>query len=82
MYQEELYDDFREVAGVKVPFKITVNEGGHKLADVVVVTKGDIVSQAEREVFAYNVALANPRAAILFFNGSRLKKSGRVRRRL
>jgi Ni2+-binding GTPase involved in maturation of urease and hydrogenase len=40
-----------------------------KLADVVVVTKGDIVSQAEREVFAYNVALANPRAAILFFNG-------------
>ncbi len=40
-----------------------------KLADVVVVTKGDIVSQAEREVFAYNVTLANPRAAILFFNG-------------
>lgn len=40
-----------------------------KLADVVVITKGDIVSQAEREVFAFNVRLANPRAVILFFNG-------------
>jgi Ni2+-binding GTPase involved in maturation of urease and hydrogenase len=40
-----------------------------KLADVVAVTKGDIVSQAEREVFAYNVRLANPRANVLAFNG-------------
>ena len=40
-----------------------------KLADVVVITKGDIVSQAEREVFAFNVRLANPRATIIFFNG-------------
>lgn len=40
-----------------------------KLADVVVITKGDVVSQAEREVFAFNVRLANPRAAIVFFNG-------------
>jgi Ni2+-binding GTPase involved in maturation of urease and hydrogenase len=40
-----------------------------KLADLAVVTKGDIVSQAEREVFAFNVRLANPRAIILFFNG-------------
>lgn len=40
-----------------------------KLADVVVVTKGDIVSQAEREVFAFNVRLANPRAVVLSFNG-------------
>jgi Ni2+-binding GTPase involved in maturation of urease and hydrogenase len=40
-----------------------------KLADVVVITKGDIVSQAEREVFAFNVRLANPRASIVFFNG-------------
>jgi len=40
-----------------------------KLADVVAVTKGDIVSQAEREVFAFNVRLANPRAHVLFFNG-------------
>lgn len=40
-----------------------------KLADVVVVTKGDIVSQAEREVFAFNVRAANPRAAVVTFNG-------------
>lgn len=40
-----------------------------RLADAVVITKGDIVSQAEREVFAYNVRLANPRASILAFNG-------------
>ena len=40
-----------------------------KLADVVAVTKGDIVSQAEREVFAHNVRLANPRAQVLAFNG-------------
>ena len=40
-----------------------------KLADVVVVTKGDIVSQAEREVFAARVAESNPAAEILFVNG-------------
>jgi Ni2+-binding GTPase involved in maturation of urease and hydrogenase len=40
-----------------------------KLADIVVITKGDIVSQAEREVFAYNVRLANPRAHMMFFHG-------------
>jgi Ni2+-binding GTPase involved in maturation of urease and hydrogenase len=40
-----------------------------KLADVVVVTKGDIVSQAEREVFCFNARLANPRAHVLSFNG-------------
>ena len=40
-----------------------------RLADIVVVTKGDIVSQAEREVFAYNIRLVNPRANILRVNG-------------
>lgn len=40
-----------------------------RLADTVVVTKGDIVSQAEREVFAYNIRLVNPRARILQVNG-------------
>jgi Ni2+-binding GTPase involved in maturation of urease and hydrogenase len=40
-----------------------------RLADVVVVTKGDIVSQAEREVFSFNVRMANPRAVVLPFNG-------------
>jgi Ni2+-binding GTPase involved in maturation of urease and hydrogenase len=40
-----------------------------KLADVVVITKGDIVSQAEREVFSFNVRQVNSRAHILFVNG-------------
>jgi G3E family GTPase len=38
-------------------------------ADLVVITKGDIVSQAEREVFAFRTREANKRAAILFVNG-------------
>jgi len=40
-----------------------------KMADIAVITKGDIVSQAEREVFASRVALVNPRAAVLHVNG-------------
>lgn len=40
-----------------------------KYADLVVITKGDIVSQAEREVFAYEVKQANPKAKIIFVNG-------------
>ena len=40
-----------------------------KTADVVVVTKGDIVSQAEREVFAFRVKQVNPKAAVLPVNG-------------
>jgi Ni2+-binding GTPase involved in maturation of urease and hydrogenase len=40
-----------------------------KLADIVVITKGDIVSQAEREVFTFKVKQANPRAAIIGING-------------
>jgi Ni2+-binding GTPase involved in regulation of expression and maturation of urease and hydrogenase len=40
-----------------------------KTADLVVVTKGDIVSQAEREVFAYRVRQVNAKADILFANG-------------
>ncbi len=38
-------------------------------ADIVVITKGDIVSQAEREVFRYKVAMENPQARILEVNG-------------
>ncbi|WP_347488867.1 GTP-binding protein [Desulfoscipio sp. XC116] len=38
-------------------------------ADIVVITKGDIVSQAEREVFRYKVETVNPQARILDFNG-------------
>ncbi len=38
-------------------------------ADVVVITKGDIVSQAEREVFRHQVESVNPHAQILEMNG-------------
>lgn len=40
-----------------------------KLADIVIITKGDIVSQAEREVFAFKVRQVNPKARILNVNG-------------
>jgi zinc protease len=33
---EETWSDFREVAGIKVPFKITITQGGRKYADVTV----------------------------------------------
>jgi Ni2+-binding GTPase involved in maturation of urease and hydrogenase len=54
------------LSGVNTPKKI-----GPMLlfADIVVITKGDIVSQAEREVFAYRVKKANPKAYIIFVNG-------------
>ena len=40
-----------------------------KLADLIVVTKSDLVSQAEREVFCFKLQQVNPRARILFING-------------
>lgn len=40
-----------------------------RFADSVVVTKGDVVSQAEREVFAYNIRQMNTRAKIINVNG-------------
>jgi Ni2+-binding GTPase involved in maturation of urease and hydrogenase len=40
-----------------------------KLADIVVITKGDIVSQAEREVFTFRVKQSNPKASIFLING-------------
>ncbi|WP_282035972.1 GTP-binding protein [Saccharicrinis aurantiacus] len=40
-----------------------------KLADVVVVTKSDLVSQAEREVFRFKIQQVNPRCKVLFING-------------
>ena len=33
---EESYADFREVNGLKVPFKVTITQGGRKFADVTV----------------------------------------------
>jgi Ni2+-binding GTPase involved in maturation of urease and hydrogenase len=54
------------LSGVTTPRKI-----GPMLrsADVVVITRGDIVSQAEREVFAFKVRQVNPRARIISMNG-------------
>jgi hypothetical protein len=36
IYSEEVYDDFRDAGGVKIPFKIAINQGGRRFADVVV----------------------------------------------
>ena len=54
------------LSGVNTPRKIGPML---KLADVVAVTKGDIVSQAEREVFAFNIRQVNSRAKIIAVNG-------------
>ena len=55
-----------QLSGVHTPVKIGPML---RMADAVVITKGDIVSQAEREVFEMKVRLANPRAEILHVNG-------------
>jgi Ni2+-binding GTPase involved in maturation of urease and hydrogenase len=54
------------LAGVNTPRKLGPML---RLADIVCVTKGDIVSQAEREVFAYNIRQMNPRSTLLRVNG-------------
>lgn len=54
------------LSGVNTPRKIGPML---KFADIVVITKGDIISQAEREVFAFNVRQINQKAKILFVNG-------------
>lgn len=54
------------LSGVHTPRKIGPMM---KMADLVVVTKGDIVSQAEREVFSYYIRQVNTSAHILFVNG-------------
>jgi len=54
------------LSGINTPRKIGPML---KYADIVVVTKGDIVSQAEREVFAFNITQVNPTAQIVFVNG-------------
>ncbi len=54
------------LSGVNTPRKIGPML---KNSDVVVLTKGDIVSQAEREVFAFRVRQVNPQAAVLPVNG-------------
>ncbi len=54
------------LSGVNTPRKI-----GPMLrtADIVAITKGDIVSQAEREIFAFRSRRANPSARISLVNG-------------
>jgi len=54
------------LSGINTPKKIGPML---KSADIVVITKGDIVSQAEREVFASRVNIVNPKASILNVNG-------------
>jgi len=54
------------LSGINTPRKIGPML---KHADIIVVTKGDIVSQAEREVFAFNIREVNASATVLFVNG-------------
>lgn len=54
------------LSGINTPKKIGPML---KTADIVVITKGDIVSQAEREVFASGVSMVNSRAMVLHVNG-------------
>ena len=54
------------LSGINTPKKIGPML---KSADIVVITKGDIVSQAEREVFASKVHLVNPKALTMHING-------------
>ena len=54
------------LSGINTPRKIGPML---KLCDIVVITKGDIVSQAEREVFSFNVRQVNSKAKIIFING-------------
>lgn len=54
------------LSGIRTPRKIGPMV---RFADIIVITKGDIISQAEREVFMYNVYQANPKAKVIFVNG-------------
>ena len=54
------------LSGINTPKKIGPML---KSADIVVITKGDIVSQAEREVFASKASSVNPRAITMHVNG-------------
>ena len=54
------------LSGINTPKKIGPML---KSADIVVITKGDIVSQAEREVFASRVRSVNPKAITMNING-------------
>ena len=36
LYTEDVLDDYRDVDGIKLPYKITINQSGKKFADVTV----------------------------------------------
>lgn len=55
-----------QMAGIHTPQKIGPML---QLADIVVITKADMVSQAEREVYAMHVQSINPKAQIFYVNG-------------
>lgn len=54
------------LSGINTPKKIGPML---KTADIVIITKGDIVSQAEREVFSSRVSVVNPKATVMHVNG-------------
>ncbi len=54
------------LSGINTPRKIGPML---KMADIAIITKGDIVSQAEREVFSSRVNMVNPGAVIMHVNG-------------
>lgn len=54
------------LSGINTPKKIGPML---KSANIIVITKGDVVSQAEREVFAARVSAINPKAIIMHING-------------
>ncbi len=54
------------LSGINTPKKIGPML---KFADYIAVTKGDIVSQAEREVFYAGIRRVNPKATVTFVNG-------------
>jgi len=54
------------LSGINTPQKIGPML---KSADIVIITKGDVVSQAEREVFAARVHRVNPKARVMHVNG-------------
>lgn len=55
-----------QMSGVHTPRKVGPML---RFADIVIITKSDIVSQAEREVFEMNVQYVNPNAEIFHVNG-------------
>ena len=54
------------LSGINTPWKIGPML---RLADLVVIAKSDLVSQAEREVFMFRAKQVNPRASIIHVNG-------------